>query len=366
MGVELGKAQSNSQILPSMDGRHQVVLACLTLKEVALIHTCWLKPFADFFSARDISVDRYCKQSGIETAHVTSGEGWVTKHQLYVFLELLSKGEKMPEMGFVVGEHITPDCLGALGEAMAQQETLGGVIRTFGQLINRHVEGNHCWLKEGDEGEVWFFNTKSFSPEPGRTLADHAGLMSMINLARLVAGRDWHPEKACLQTAPTRAHRNIPGLRTCQLHFNQEASGFAFPTEWLLRPTRKVVQNDADPKQTRGLIEEGESIPTKYELLLSEILGVGGILPSASLLADLIGLSPRTLHRSLKEHGTSYQMILDKVRLKKAKVLLEKSDSSIREIAEQLGFSGANNFIRTFKRLSGSTPGAYRRKTKNT
>lgn len=337
------------------------MLASRTLKEVALINTCWLKPFADFFAAQDISVEPYCKLSAIEPTHVTSGEGWITKHQLYVFLEALSKGNEMPEMGFVVGQFITPDCLGALGETMATQETLGGVIRTFGQLINQHVEGNHCWLEEGEDGEVWLLNTKSYSPEPGRDIADHAGLMSMINLTRLVAGRNWFPKQAKLQTQATTQHRKLEGLRNCHMEFEQEATGYAFPAQWLLRSTDGSLSPENRPKQSIGLIEEGESVATKLELLLAEILGVGGILPSASLLADLIGMSPRTLHRGLKEHETSYRSILNRVRHERARTLLADETLAIKDIAYRLGYSGPNNFGRAFKRLSGTTPTAYQR-----
>lgn len=330
------------------------------MSEIPLIHTCWLKPFADYFAERGISLFSYCDHAQIERSHVTSGDGWITKHQLYVFLEVLAKGERMPEVGFVVGERITPDCLGALGEAMAQQETLGGVVRTFGQLINRHVEGNHCWLEEGDDGEVWLFNEKSPSTDPGRTIADQAGLMSMINLVRLVAGPDWYPTRACLQTEVTRLHRKLSGLRNCQMEFNQKATGFAFPTHWLLLARNGSRQATEAELKSPGLLKEGEPIPRKLEFLLSEIIGVGGILPSASLTANLVGVSLRTFHRTLREHQTSYQTILDEVRLSSATELLEETDLPVKEIAFELGYSGANNFIRAFKRWSGTTPAAFR------
>ncbi|MGJ8672908.1 MAG: helix-turn-helix domain-containing protein [Rubritalea sp.] len=325
-----------------------------------MINTCWLKPFADYFTAREISLEPYCLQAQIELSHVTLGDGWITKHQLYLFLEALAKGEKMPEVGFVVGELITPNCLGALGEAMAQQTTLGGVIRTFGQLINRHVEGNHCWLEEGENGEVWLFNEKSHSPEHGRTIADHAGLMSMINLVRLITGPSWHPAKACLQTDETNLYMKLQGFGGCQMAFKKRATGFAFPASWLLHSTKGNPFNPEHLQQSPGLLNEGEPITTKIRLILTEIIGVGGILPSASLAADLIGISLRSLHRTLSSHGTSYQRILDTVRLTKATSLLEDTDSSIADISVDLGFSGANNFIRSFKKTNGMTPGAYR------
>ncbi|MEP4076289.1 AraC family transcriptional regulator ligand-binding domain-containing protein [Haloferula sp.] len=330
------------------------------MKEITLINTCWLKPFADYFGERGISLSPYCDSAQIELSQVNSGEGWITKHQLYLFLDSLAKGENMPEVGFVVGEIITPDCLGDLGKAMAQAETLGGVIRTFCELINRHVEGNECRLEEGDDGEIWFFNTKSQSPDPGRLIADHAGLMSMINLARLIGGREWYPSKACLQTPATSVYRKVEGLRTCELKFDQEAAGFSFPAQWLLRSTKTSMPQSVSAHRSDGLLQEGEPVAAKLELLLKEIIGVGGICPTIKLMSELCDTSARTLHRQLKSSGSSYQEILDRVRYQQACDELTGSEISIKELAYKLGYSGSNNFVRAFKRLSGTTPAHYR------
>ena len=243
---------------------------------------------------------------------------------------------------------------------MARRKSLGGVIQTFGELINRHVEGNHCWLEEGDGGEVWLFNEKSISAEPGRIIADQAGLMSMINLVRLVTGPSWYPDKAVLQTEPTDSHRQVPGICDIDFKFRETASGFAFPAQWLLRSTGP--SNIPNHKQDRslGLLEKDEPVSTKLELLVGEIIGVGGICPTLKLMADLCDTSSRSLHRQLKLEELTYQQILDKVRFDRARLQLKTSDCSIKELACQLGYSGSNNFVRAFKRMSGSTPSRFR------
>ena len=327
-----------------------------------MINTCWLKPFADYFAEKGGSLAPYCEEAQIALALVTTGEGWITKHQLYDLLQAMVIGEKMPEVGFVVGERITPDCLGDLGAAMARQETLGGAIRTFCELINRHVEGNHCWLEEGDNGEVWFFNEKSISSEPGRIIADQAGLMSMINLVRLVAGKSWYPRKAELQTAPIDYHRKLAGICEIEFKFQQKATGFVFPARWLLRSTSSYDIPSPLEDGSSGLLEEGQPVSTKLALLLGEIIGVGGMCPTVKLMADLCGTSSRSLHRQLKLEGKTYQEILDEVRFERACRRLQESKISIKELATQLGYSGSNNFVRAFKRKCGDTPGDFRKR----
>ncbi len=74
-----------------------------------------------------------------------------------------------------------------------------------------------------------------------------------------------------------------------------------------------------------------------------------------------IGLEPRTLQRRLKEQGSNFQSLVEKVRLSRAIYLLEKTTLSITDVALELGYADASVFIRAFKRLTGSSPKQYRK-----
>jgi AraC-like DNA-binding protein len=334
------------------------------MQSVPLIHTSWLKPFADYFAKRRVNLRPYFELAQIEAKLVTSGEGWITKVQLYTFLNSLAEGERMPEVGFVVGETITPDKLGSMSQQMAQAEKLAEVIQAFCLLINRHVEENRCWLEEGDGGEVWFYNRKTPTFAADRAIADHTGLMSMVNLARLVGGRNWYPKRMSLQTSATNAHRKIPGLKHVEVLFDQPAAGFTFPASWLLRSIRIRKRPPSSGTSSKGLLDSEGNIVEKLRILLREIVGVGGISPRVELMAELCGTSSRTLLRRLRDAGVSYQKLIDEVRLERATVKLEGTDISVKELAFELGYSGANNFIRAFKRMTGTTPKAYREQTR--
>lgn len=52
---------------------------------------------------------------------------------------------------------------------------------------------------------------------------------------------------------------------------------------------------------------------------------------------------------------------LQHVRVKKARRLLRETDLTVNEIGRSVGFPNDNYFIKTFKKWSGQTPGAYRR-----
>ncbi|TLS53856.1 helix-turn-helix domain-containing protein [Paenibacillus antri] len=61
-----------------------------------------------------------------------------------------------------------------------------------------------------------------------------------------------------------------------------------------------------------------------------------------------------------QELGISFSDYLLRHRIQKAKEMLEETDLKVSEIAEKLGYNNSQNFIRSFRKLAGTTPGAYR------
>jgi AraC-like DNA-binding protein len=82
---------------------------------------------------------------------------------------------------------------------------------------------------------------------------------------------------------------------------------------------------------------------------------------NADELADRLNLSTRTLHRQLKDEGSSLQQLKDTVRRDLALDLLHRSKKPLKQIAEAVGFQSEKSFLRAFKAWTGQTPDAVRR-----
>ena len=102
----------------------------------------------------------------------------------------------------------------------------------------------------------------------------------------------------------------------------------------------------------------------KDRLLLTQVKQTLAMYPqdthSAEALATLLNLSPRSLHRQLKEEGTSLQVLKDEVRRERAIELLQRTRKPIKQVAESAGFQNEKSFIRAFKQWTGQTPAAFR------
>ena len=70
-------------------------------------------------------------------------------------------------------------------------------------------------------------------------------------------------------------------------------------------------------------------------------------------------MSESAFQKKLKQAGTSYQEVLDRTRNELAQHHLS-SGVSVDEVAYLLGFTDTSNFIRAFKRWTGTTPRAFR------
>jgi len=78
-------------------------------------------------------------------------------------------------------------------------------------------------------------------------------------------------------------------------------------------------------------------------------------------MANTVNLSPWWLcHLFKADMGTSPERFLAQVRLEKAKVLLEDSFLSVKEITTEVGMSDAGHFSRIFKAAYGVTPAKWR------
>ena len=81
---------------------------------------------------------------------------------------------------------------------------------------------------------------------------------------------------------------------------------------------------------------------------------------SIEVIADIAGLSTRSLQRIMKKHGISDNEMLNDARQQYAETKLRDPASKISDIAYQLGYNDTAHFTRAFKRWTGMTPSQFR------
>lgn len=100
------------------------------------------------------------------------------------------------------------------------------------------------------------------------------------------------------------------------------------------------------------------SMSLKVRRLLTEELSMGAFHQID--IARSLGISSRSIQRSLNKEGTCFTELLDRTRQDLALKYIEDSQLSILEICFLLGFSDQSNFTKAFKHWTGQTPYTYR------
>jgi AraC-like DNA-binding protein len=122
-------------------------------------------------------------------------------------------------------------------------------------------------------------------------------------------------------------------------------------------PVAVRVAREQCEKALDSISSGGRLVRTVRQLLLKPD---GGYLRFDEV-AGAIGMSPSTLKRRLLLHGYSLSALVDEERRDRALLLLRSSALSNEDVAERLGYSTLQNFVRAFRRWTSTTPTAYRR-----
>lgn len=116
-----------------------------------------------------------------------------------------------------------------------------------------------------------------------------------------------------------------------------------------------LTERDVVARATHWLAGHFEQIATNRKL---------ASLPRLEQLADAWGVTTRTVIRQLAERGANFSDLRESQQLEMAFRMLDDAGYTVSEVGYMLGYGDAANFGRAFKRLTGQSPSAYRRRTR--
>ncbi len=266
--------------------------------------------------------------------------------------------------GILLSEQLPVDGLGAIGFAVRSSATVGEAFRRVVRYLRVFACGPTLELAEVGDLAILRHLPPSSGPPPSR----HA--IEFLTAPFVVLAR--HGVDKSVTPKITRFRHVAPGDLSTHLRIFGEALRFGQPQDEISfeRSLLSQPQEHAEPAlsevldqhltaQMRAVVEETNFLGRIQEALTKELAqGEPTLLSTASRLR----MSPRTLQRRLREDGTSLTAEIARVRTNLAVQYLTESTQAIGEVAYALGFSEVSTFHRAFKRWTGVTPAAYRRR----
>lgn len=302
----------------------------------------------------------------IEVATLKSVDGRISARQFSQLIQNACMLSNDPALGFKFGLQLRVSTHGFLGFAAMSAATLGEALelavkycRTRFDFIELH------WMPQGDEvilqidevismGEASRFLIESIMASFGVMSFNMLGeIPSGVRILRICEKPPYHED--AIAWLP----HNSP------VRFNQPVDQLIFKKSLLSRPL-KLSDPIAKQLAEAQCEKEMQTIHLEDDLLYRVQRLLKEAEPRYLKLDDVaqrLHMSSRTFKRRLQERGTSFQDVLDNVRMSQAKRLLTESTQSVDFIASSLGYSDASNFSRAFKRKEGVTPAVYRRQS---
>lgn len=327
-------------------------------------HVIYAALLTDLLAERGIGVDALLHNTGIAPADLKSIDGRLSTRQYIALIRNARRLANDPALAFAFGLHLKLSTHGFLGFAAMSASTLGEALelavkycRTrfeFMRLLYYRQQG--FGVLEIDEavpmGEAYLFMLEAFMTSFAVMSMNLLGEIPRDIQVRRTGDKPLHFDDAMRYFQQGHAVR-----------FNDTVNQILIPEVHL---QRKLVLSDPVARQLAEAQCEKElqTIQVKDDLVyrVTRLLkDFEGAWPKLDQVAAQLHLSPRTLKRRLLEADTSFQVLLDQVRLEQARLLLSETRKSVDAIAATLGYSDTSNFNRAFRRWLGLTPAAYRR-----
>lgn len=269
-----------------------------------------------------------------------------------------------------IGESVVMDAWSALTiddfsqplrAALCEVSTLGEALQQLARFGPQECSVNGYRAHREPHGSHVRVDYQSLFPQEKHACMELLQVFSTAAIVRSYLGEGWQPAQIFLRqtedgdsSGMLKCYReHYANTQTC---IGQPAAGLRFPVS---------------PADLQGATAPGCSMfdtlpcrpiqfdfPTSLKVLLRPYLECENL--EIKLVAEVAGISVRTLQRRLQAHSRSYTELLQQARLAMAAELLSFPEYKVIDTAYAVGYSDPSHFARAFRRQSGMTPRQFR------
>jgi AraC-like DNA-binding protein len=297
--------------------------------------------------------------SGLDPATVTPD----TLAPLEVLIPVLDRGVDATgcaHLGLLLGLRFTLEKHGPIGRLMRTAPTLRDALADYASWQHGYSTGAIVYLARMGEECAFGFGVHVPQSVVSHSVYDFVTGVGIRMVGELTEGRA-RPVEVHLSRREPEPVSPYARLVRCPLLFNRPLNCVILDSTALATPLSTC---DPAGRQTllatmeaRIVAASGHAGPVRRAIrraLLEEA-------PRMPAIAEDLGIHPRTLRRRLSQEGTTFDRLVDEVRMAVARELIELTDMPMSEIGEALAFAAPGVFTDWFRRAFGVPPSAWPR-----
>lgn len=296
---------------------------------------------------------------------------WLTQNDALIYsdqyIKLVDNAlnlTKNPALGLDMGSLHFLFELGAFGYAIMSSATLGESL----SVAQKYLELSGGLMNYSvyiDNGFLYFEVIPAFPlPELRFLIFAFEEIMSQtLGACRMLVSQPIEVKEAYLTyPKPAHAHRYKEFIQG-PIFFNAEKNLIVVPESILSLRTMTGLpgMKSTYEQYCRETLAKLKKADTLIDDIRRLIFASINDPPHVDDIAKKLQMSSRTLYRKLKMNHMTYQDILDEIRTEISKDYLLKTNLSIDQISDLVGFSETTTFRRTFKKWMGVSPSDYRK-----
>ena len=321
----------------------------------------YLPHFERFVSDRKGDTLALFSAAGIDKKSFNALRDVVSEGQFYAFINEAVRQSAEPAFGLEMGKCLSLGSMGLMSRAIMSCVDVRTAIKLAERYSSLTMPLVRFTSQELDKHLVLEVNALSRFPDLNRIILE-AMFVGIIRSIKVLTGREVFADKYTFSfEAPEYVgsfHRELAS----NVEFNAERNLLFFKREAMDLEFLTANTIDAETTMEECEVELLDSHKTTAatDQVIDLIRFYLDTNPSNKEISQRMNLTERTLRRKLVDEGSSFRVLLQKIREETAIYYLDQTQLQISQIALKLGYGETSNFRAAFKGWTGKSPREWR------
>ncbi len=306
--------------------------------------------------------DKLLRAAGIRPQDIDNFDVCLPLRAVLGAIESAAEATATPDFGRQLAQRQGIEIIGPVGAAARTAATVADALGIFSTYLSAYSPAIGLSLVALDNGQRSFINFEFLLDRvPICPQSVELALGVSLRVLRFLLGADYTPLSVHLPHGPLAPVRGYSEYFGCKVYFAERTTGIAIKMADLRRPLHR------DDVAHRALVEYLKSI-TINEIGFAQSIRsmVRQLLPTGrtglGVVAGQLNLHPKTLQRRLADEGTTFAVLVDRVRKEAAGRYLRDTQVSLSHLARELGYAEQSVLTRSCQRWFGCGPADYRKR----